>query len=435
MTVPGEPQPTRRAFLNASAVGLGSAAISLFAPARRAVAEELSSLRSIDDDDELFEALAVEYDLAADVVYLNHASIGTVPRVVRQARERYTRTCESNPWLYTWGGAWDDASALVRDKSALLLGCRGDEVAVTRNTTEAFNILARGLELGPSDEVLFSSLNHVGASACWQHEAEHRGFAVRRFEFPARDTASLTPDDVTRLHIDALSDRTRVLVLPHIDNLVGLRHPVRRVARAARERGVEIVAVDGAQAVGMVPVDVSDLGVDFYATSAHKWLQTPKGLGLMYVRQEVQDRIRPLFTTWGRTRFAGSARRYEDYGTRDIATILSLGDAIDFQGALRSDRRLARLEVLRQRSRARVEAHAALRWRSPERFEQGASLFAIEVDGRSTAEIFQTMLEGGGFVFRAFAGETLNAIRISPNVFTSEADLDAFFDALGVMLE
>ena len=93
-----------------------------------------------------------------------------------------------------------------------------------------------------------------------------------------------------------------MLVFPHVDNKVGLRMPVKELAAAARRRGVEYVSVDGAQAVGMVPVDLSDLGVDFYAMSPHKWLQTPKGLGIFYITNDRLGELRPMWTTWGQKR-------------------------------------------------------------------------------------------------------------------------------------
>jgi len=111
------------------------------------------------------------YLLSPDVLYLNHASIGTIPRAVHEARVRYLTLCESNPHLYMWGEAWVAPKEAVRSKGAALLNCTPQEIAVTHNTTEGFNLLALGLDLGAGDEVLFSSLNHGGASApspCWK---------------------------------------------------------------------------------------------------------------------------------------------------------------------------------------------------------------------------------------------------------------------------
>ena len=129
-----------------------------------------------------------------------------------------------------------------------------------------------------------SSLNHPGASQCWHHYAKAKGLSVKRFEFPVRETPNLSEDDLVKIHAQQITDRTRVLVLPHIDNIVGIRHPVKEIAQMARNRGVEYIAVDAAQSVGAVPIHVERSGIDLLAFPCHKGLYGPMGTGALYVR-------------------------------------------------------------------------------------------------------------------------------------------------------
>ena len=316
----------RRAFLASAPV-----AAAALAPARSAFAARIASL---DEPLARPSRLRPEYTLDEWGVYFNHGSIGTIPLAVQEAHEAYLRTCERNPWLHMWGGAWEEPREATREKAAKLMRCQADEVTLTHNTTEGFNQLAAGLPLGPGDEVLFGSLNHAGASVCWHHHAATRGFTVREFAFPQERAPELTRDEVLEIYADAIAPSTRVLVFPHIDNRVGLRHPMRELAALAHGRGVEFVAVDGAQSLGMIPVNLAGSSVDFFASSPHKWIQSPKGVGVLYVRKAVQESLRPSWVTWGQKRWSGSARVFEDYGTRNLAAILALGDALDFQDAL-----------------------------------------------------------------------------------------------------
>ncbi len=183
------------------------------------------------------QAMRDEYLLDPRVSYLNHASIGTVPRAVHAAGMRYREICEENPWLYIWGGAWEEPREEVRRQAARLLGCDPATVAITHNTTEGFNLFALGLPLGIGDEVLFSSLNHAGASVCWDHMAASRGFTVRSFDFPLADVPEMSAEDVVRIHEEEIREETKVLVFPHIDNIVGLRHPLEELASMAKARG------------------------------------------------------------------------------------------------------------------------------------------------------------------------------------------------------
>lgn len=417
----------RRDFLRSALAVAGAGGLASLLPARQGLARSLDRAAAASP-----AAIRGEYLLDPAVVYLNHASIGTVPRAVHRARQALLDACESNPWLHIFGGVWDDALESTRRGAARLIGCGADELAFTHNTTEGFNALAQGLPLGPGDEVLFSTLNHDGASICWFHHGARRGYRARRFEFPQRDAPRLTVAEILDLYDRQISRATRVLVLPHIDNTVGLRHPVRELTELARGRGVEYVAVDGAQSVGMIPVDVTALGVDFYAGSPHKWVQSPKGVGLLYVRKAVQDAVSPMWVTWGQERWAGSVRVFEDYGTRNLPEVVALGDAVAFQDRLGQAAKERRYRELFERMRDRTLAEPGLVWHSPTEWPLGASLAAIEVRGVRSGELFQRLFHqaGGGFVFRAFEGETMNHARISPNVFTTDEELEALFEAM-----
>jgi selenocysteine lyase/cysteine desulfurase len=425
-----KPTSRRRDFLKALPAGLaGAAALETLVRVRTGFAAALGSLPA-EADAGAFRGLREQYTLDPAVTYFNHGAIGTIPRPVQEARRGYLAACEASPWLALGGGEWEGLRERTRAKAAELLGCRLEETAITHNTTEAFNLLASGLPLGPGDEVLFSSLNHPGASLPWDHQAAVRGYAVRRFEIPLASVPDLGPEPLLELHARQITPRTRVLVFPHVDNMVGLRHPVKELTALARARGVEIVAVDGAQCLGMLPVDVAEAGVDVYAASPHKWLQAPKGLGLLYVRRELQPRLRPMWVTWGQQRWKGSARVFEDYGTRNLPEVLALGDAIDFQGRLGAAAKERRYRELWDHCRRRVDGSPRLEWRSPTRWEMSASLYAVAIPGRRSEDVSASLSASHGFVFRAFGHEDFDAARLSLNVFNTEDEIDRFVDAV-----
>ncbi len=423
--MPANPS-TRRSFLRSLGVSgvLGPVAASLLR-VDQALADELNGLAA---RRWVPEGLSDRYMIDPGVTYLNHASIGTMPRAVHDARVEYSAICESNPHLYVWGGAWDGMVEEVRARAARFLGASLEEVAITHNTTEGFNTLAYGLPLGPGDEVLFSSLNHGGASIPFEHAAKARGYTVRRFDFPIDDVPRLDVADVVELHRREIRPATRVLVFPHVDNIVGLRHPMAELAAMARAQGVDVVAVDGAQALGMIPVDAAASGVDAYSASPHKWLQSPKGLGLLYVRATLRERLSPMWVRYGVSRWGGTSRMYEDYGTRNWPEVLSLGDAMDFQDALGAADKEARYRRLFASMRERTRG-AALRWNSPERWEMGSVLVSVGFASPANA-LSDRLYQERGIVLRAFQGGGLNAFRVSPNVMNTEAELDELFGEL-----
>jgi selenocysteine lyase/cysteine desulfurase len=378
-----------------------------------------------------FQGMRDRYLLDATVTYLNHASIGTVPRAVHSAGMRYREICEENPWLYIWGGAWEGALEGVRYASSDLLGCQARDVAITHNTTEGFNLLAQGLPLGSGDEILFSTLNHPGAAICWEHMAARRGYRVRQFDFPVGDVPGMSADEVVEIHAAQIREETRVLVFPHIDNIVGLRHPMAALTEMAKQRGVEYVLVDGAQSAGMIPLEVERSGVDAYSTSPHKWVQSPKGLGILYVRHHLLDELRPMWVTWGQDRWKGTARIYEDYGTRDLPEVLALGAALDFQRGLGADRKLAWYREMFRWLLEAVGATPGLAWRSPTSWHMGASLVGIEVTTGRAGTVSETLFRDHGIVVRPFPDPGLNSLRVSPNLLNSQEEILGLVNLLG----
>ncbi len=408
--------PSRRSFLSAlSATALAPVAAS-FMEADGILDDTLRRISGGGTTAGALPDLSHEYLLDPTVHYLNHASIGTVPRAVHRAGIRYRQICEENPWLYIWGGAWEEPREEVRKKAADLLGARSTEIAITHNTTEGFNVLAQGLPLGPGDEVLFSSLNHSGASVCWHHFAEDRGFRVRVFDFPLADVGSLSEEDVIRIHQDQIRDHTRVLVFPHIDNIVGIRHPMGGIASMAKANGVDFVLVDGAQSAGMIHMDLHASGVDAFSTSPHKWVQSVKGLGIFYLREGLLEEVRPFWVTWGQARWRGTARAFEDYGTRDLPEVLSLGDALDFQSALGEERKERAYGTMFREIQEGVAATPGLTWRSPGSWEMGGMLISVGLERGKAQEVSERLFRNWGIVVRPFPDPGLNALRVSPNL-------------------
>ncbi len=370
------------------------------------------------------QAARADYLLHASVTYLNHASIGTIPRAVHEAHTRYLAVCEENPWLYIWSDPWQEPREEVRAAAARVMEADPVDVALTHNTTEVFNVLAAGLPLGPGDEVLFSSLNHTGASEAWRHQGARRGYSVRTFDLDVSDLAGVTLSSIVAAHEHAIRPETRVLVLPHVDNAVGIRHPIAEIARVARSKGVEWVFVDAAQTVNMIPFSVPGLGVDAFATSAHKWTQAPKGTGMAWFAPALREVLDPMWVTWGQEDWHESARRYEDYGTPVMPRILALGAALEFQSRVSMADREAHHRRLWQHMQDVVASSGGrLRWRSPSDWSLSAPLYAVEVVGRKSPDVGRRLFEEHGIVLRAFGGDALNTIRISPNLMNTEADL------------
>ena len=237
------------------------------------------------DNEEYWRAVRAQFPYNGSIRYTNNGTIGILPHMVLQAQIATLKEAEVQDG--DTGGVAYPAPHEAHGKLAALINADPGEVAITRNSTESMNIIALGLDLKPEDEILTTTHEHYGGWSCWQHRHALFGNPIRKLDLydPPEDE-----DDIVGLIEEAIRPETRVLSFCHVTCTTAWRLPVKKICAMARKRGL-ITVVDGAQSVGMIAVDVKDLGGDFYVSSTHKWLFTPKGTGLLYVDETAQDTI------------------------------------------------------------------------------------------------------------------------------------------------
>jgi selenocysteine lyase/cysteine desulfurase len=312
------------------------------------------------------------------------------------------------------------AANRARALAADLLGCTADEILITRSTTDAMNSLAQGVRLTPGDRVLTTDQEHDGGHVGWQYRARRDGVRL--------DTVPIAPTDhdpaaILRRFADAITRRTRVISVSHVITSTGFRMPIAEIATLAKAHGI-LCIVDGAQAVGQIDVDVKALGCHAYATAGHKWLMGPKGTGLLYVSREAAG-IEPVQWEDGRTFVAHST----GMGSLPLASGLAVAiEAMQARGLPAVERHDM---ALRNRAYAGLQAIPQCEVVSPPTGPLGTALVAARlpphVDSR---RVMIALREKHGVVIKMVEKRWFNGIRLSPHVFTTEADIDAALRAL-----
>ena len=274
---------SRRAFVtNIMAVSPGALSWPTATAGCAAHADGLCSVRRRAEN--YWRLVQRGFRLEPGLVYLNNASLGPSPELVADATEAFRRQLDAFPSRYMWGG-WSEEKEAVRSKCAALLGADAEEIALIHNTTEGMNLVASSLDLEPGDEVILADHEHTSGTVPWRYWQEPKGVQLVR---PVLPILPSDPAEIVEVYRRAITPRTRVISMCHIVNTNGMILPVKAVSEMARQLGI-LVAVDGAQAPGQIDVDLHDLGCDYYAASAHKWLLSPKGVGVFYARREVQS--------------------------------------------------------------------------------------------------------------------------------------------------
>lgn len=284
----------------------------------------------IDPFDEAYWAtVRDQFPLLRDRIYFNTSTMGISPRPVLDAVRAHMELLEQS------GDSGHSAELWLEVKEGVgqFLNCSADELAFTRNTTEGSNIVCNGLALRPGDEIITSSHEHVGNTITWLARARRDDLVIKVFH-PTADEG----ETIARIGA-LLSDRTRVLSIPHVSCASGQVLPVTAIGALAKERDL-FYFVDGAQALGCHPVDLQAIGCHAYATSGHKWLLGPNGTGFLFVRRDWLDRVQATHVgaysnagdfamETGAFAFVDSAQRYE-YGTVNASLIVGLRAALSF---------------------------------------------------------------------------------------------------------
>jgi len=389
-------------------------------------------------------ALREDFPLLArnpGLIYLDSAATSQKPRPVLEALEAYYQTLNANVHrgAYALSVAATEAYEGARRSLARFLNARPEEIVFVRNTTEAMNLVAYawGLRnLKENDEVLVTEMEHHAGLVPWHLVAERTGARIRAIPITEEGRLDLSALD----HL--LTERTKVVSLVHMSNVLGTVNPVAEVARKAKEAGA-LVVVDGAQSAPHLPVDVKALGADFFALSGHKMLG-PTGAGVLYGRYEVLEAMGPFLgggemiqeVHLDRSTYAKPPQRFEA-GTPPIAEAIALGRAAEYLMALGMEKVWAHDRALVDYALDRLSEIPEVRTFGPRGPDRGGVVaFTL---GRLHAHDVATALDQEGVAVRAghHCAQPLHrrlgvaaTARASFYLYNTREEVDRFVEAL-----
>jgi selenocysteine lyase/cysteine desulfurase len=323
---------------------------------------------------------------------------------------------------YPWFG-YDENPRLraLRDALASFVHCQRDELALVRNATEGNNVVCNGLDLHAGDEVLLTDQEHVGGRCCWEQKAARFGIKLNFVKLP-KPPASV--DEIVDGFAQALTPRTRVLAFSHITSPTGLLLPARPICELARKRGI-LTHIDGAHTIGQIPLDLHEIGCDFYAASPHKWLLAPKGTGFLFIREALLERLWAHTASGDWRNYAQKAYRFSNVGTSNLSVMVGFHAALDFFRAIGPERIYARSHTLARQVRERIRKYPALQLCNASHDAFYGGMVSFEP---AKGDLKRLVGECNARNIRFSGGD--QRMRISTHIFTQPTELNSFFDAL-----
>ena len=421
---------TRRSFFKKS-IGVASA-LSLTPLISSAIAEDvsdalvslnkLSPLEAMNDED-LWARMAQAYTVSPNILNLNNGGVSPQPKVVQDAVDRYYHLSNEAPSYYMWQ-ILDKGREPLRRKLADLAGVSADELAINRNTTEALGTFTWGIDMKRGDEIVMTKQDYPNMIHAWKQRELREGVKINWINL----NLPIDNDEVViKAYVDATTPKTKIWHITHLITWTGQILPAAKLCAEARKRGI-ISIVDAAHSFAHVDYKISDFNCDYFGTSLHKWLCAPFGTGMMYIRKDQIEKTWPLFPTDKPQ--SADIRKFEALGTRSFAPEQAIGQAIDFHNAIGSKRKQERLHFLKKywcdavTKNPRAKLHISL---NP---EYSCALGTFSIDGLDVGDIASKLMNDYQIHVVSIKWENINAVRVTPHVYTTTKDLNRFIDAV-----
>jgi selenocysteine lyase/cysteine desulfurase len=366
-----------------------------------------------------WEGIRSQFLFEDGLVMMNNGTVGPMPKPVFNTLMRYFRLQATNPYdVYNFLPTFREGT---RAKLAAFIHAAPEEVVLSHNTTEGLNFVTVGLDMKEGDEVVVSNMEHPGSINPWKLKQKRYGIVIKEVPF---GVPTKSVDEVVGSIAAAITPRTRIISLGHTVYVTGLITPFKEISKMAREKGVLVMA-DSAHGLGMLDLNMAEMGIDFFASSPYKWLGAPTGIGLFFVRKETQDKLWPTIVTGGWDTYK-DARKFETHGQDADALVFALDEALNFQNAIgraRIERRIKSLAGLLKQGLRKI---TGVKIHTPDDPYLSGGLTAFSVEGVEPERIVDYVREKYNIVVRTIGSKEAgtSAVRVSTPIYITTRDID-----------
>src|SRR5687768_6666580 len=420
---------SRRDFARLFAVG-GSAALFADPVWAREYGQANGPTPAIGGTGEAFwKSVREQFVMPPDLGVLNAANLCPASRPVLEALKRETDSVDRDPSAQNRARLGGEKEA-TRKVIAEFLRVTPEEIVITRNTSEANNMVSSGIDLKAGDEVIVFQDNHPSNLTAWNEKA-------KRFGFTVVTVAQQNPHPGMEYYIDAyrkaITPRTKVLSFTHLSSSVGDLFPAKELCALAREHGV-MSLVDGAQSFGLLDVNIADISPDFYTGSAHKWPCGARECGVLYINTRAHKQIWPsIYSAYPGA--VGISRTFESFGQRDEATMIAFRTALEFQTKVGREAIEKRSRALTQQLIAGLSKLPEVKvWTSPNP-SLNAAVVSFQPGSLNSQKLGAALYQNEKIGTAGRGGGDRGGLRASPHFYNTPAEIDRLVSAVGKYLK
>lgn len=380
----------------------------------------------IADDAKFWKRVRKDYTLKPDYINLENGYYNFVPNPTLDKFIAHVKHVNIEASHYMRTVQWDNKKR-IGARLSKLVGCRPEELIITRNTTESLDMIIGGFPWEEGDEAIFAEQDYGSMRDHFEQIAQRYGVVNKIVSVPNHPKSD---EELVALYEDQITPRTKLMMVCHMINITGQILPIRKICDMAHSHGVEVM-VDGAHCIGHFEVNIADLHCDYYGSSLHKWLSTPLGAGMLYVDKDKIPKIWPLLADY--IKEPDKIQRLNHTGTHPVHTDLAIDDAIDYLELLGMQRKEKRLRYLQRYWSDQLRSVENVVVNTPIEEHRSCGIANVGVTHMKPADLAKTLLDEFQVFTVAIDYANVKGCRITPNVYTTTGELDHFVDAIKTM--
>lgn len=377
-------------------------------------------------DDEFWAKIREDYKLKPEYINLESGYYNIIPTPTLEALHEHINRVNYQGSYYMRTEQWDNKDRMA-NKLAMLLGSTKKNVIITRNTTESLDMVIKGMDWSQGDEAVYADQDYGAMKMMFEQVAHRYGVINKVVSVPNHPKSD---EEIVQVYAEAITERTKLLMVCHMINITGHILPIKKICKMAHERGVQVM-VDGAHCVGHFQFNIEELDCDYYGSSLHKWLAVPLGTGMLYVNDKHIDTLWPVFAEHQRE--PGDISRLNHTGTLPVYHDLTIENAIDYYNMLGGERKEERLRYLQEYWTKQVRDVPNIIVNTPVESERACGIANVGITTMQPAELAKRLMDDYKVFTVAIDYANVKGCRITPNVFTTIAELDVFANALKEM--
>lgn len=374
-------------------------------------------------DEDFWTGIRNQYLLKPDYINLENGYYNFLPQPILNKFIEHIKEVNYQGSYYMRTVQFENKKNIAA-RLAGIAGCLPEELVITRNTTESLDLVIGGFDWKAGDEAIMAVQDYGAMLDMFDQIQNRYGVVNKKLSVPNHPKDD---DEIVNLYASAITAKTKVIFVSHMINITGQVLPIRKICDMAHAKGVQVI-VDGAHAFAHVNFRIDELDCDYYAAALHKWLSTPLGAGLLYVKNNNVKNLWPLLADGEKD--INKINRLNHIGTHPVHTDLTINDCMDYYEMIGAERKQARMYFLQNYWTSKVRNLPKIIINTPADASRSCGIANVGIEGILPADLAKRLMTEYKVFTVAIDYANVHGCRITPNLYTTTQELDSFVLAL-----